>query len=83
MYKFSLYHALIPFHTAFCIINLLGRQTKTTEIIISVICLFLEIIFILIFLEIIELNFCNLNENLKRKIEERALNEAFYNGNDD
>ena len=41
MYKFSLYHALIPFHAAFCIINLLGRQTKTTEIIISVICLFL------------------------------------------
>ena len=83
MYKFSLYHALIPFHAAFCIINLLDSQTKTAEIIISVICLILEIIFILIFLEIIELNFCNLNENLKRNIEERAINEAIYNENDD
>ena len=67
--KFSLYHALIPFHIAFSIIILIDRQTTKKEVIISIICLILEIIFILIFLEIIELNFCNLNENLKRKIE--------------
>ena len=29
-----------------------------------------------IFLEIIELNFCGLNENLKRNIEKRALIES-------
>ena len=43
----------------------------------------LEIIFFLIFLEIIELNFCKLNYNLKRKIEERAINEKIYNVNDE
>jgi len=31
---------------------------------------------VLIFLEIIELNFCGLNENLKRNIEKRALIES-------
>ena len=83
MYKFTPYHVLIPFHATFCIINLLSRQAKTAEIIISVIYVIFEIIFILIFLEIIELNFCNLNKNLKRKIEERAINEEIYNENDD
>ena len=45
--------------------------------------LVLEIIFILIFLEIIELNFCNLNINIKRNIEERAISEEFYDENDE
>jgi len=31
---------------------------------------------ILVFLEIIELNFCGLNENLKRNIEIRAYSES-------
>ena len=83
MYKFSLYHALIPFNLTFCVINLLSGHTTASEDIISFICLISEIIFILIFLEIIELNFCKLNENLKRKIEERAIIEAIYNENDD
>jgi len=83
MYKFTLYHVLIPLHATLCIINLFDRQIKVAEIIISVIYAILSIIFILIFLEIIELNFCNLNENLKRKIEERANNEEIYNENDD
>ena len=83
MNKFTFYHALIPFHALFCFINLLEKQTTTTEVIIYVICLILEIIFILIFLEIIELNFCNLNKNLKRNIEERAIKEAIFDENDD
>jgi len=33
---------------------------------------------ILIFLEIIELNFCGLNENLKRNIEIRAYKESSF-----
>ena len=82
MNKYTAYHALIPYHSTLCIINLIDRQTEIAEIIISFTCLILEIIFILIFLEIIELNFCNLNENLKRKIEERAINEEIYNKND-
>ena len=31
---------------------------------------------ILVFLEIIELNFCGLNENVKRKIKDRADDEV-------
>jgi len=81
--KFSLYHILIPFHITFCAMNLLEMPTTATEIIINVIYLILETIFFLIFLEIIELNFCNLNYNLKRKIEERAINEKVYNVNDE
>ena len=83
MNKFSFYHALIPLLAAFNIINLLDIKTSEKESIISVISLVLEIIFVLIFLEIIELNFCNLNKNIKRNIEKRAINEEFYNENDE
>ena len=82
MNKYTFYHVLIPLHASFFIMNLLERETTKTEVIISVICLISSIIFILIFLEIIELNFCNLNENLKRKIEERAI-EDIYNENEE
>ena len=34
---------------------------------------FIEFIMILIFLEIIEINFCGLNKNLKRNIESRGI----------
>ena len=33
---------------------------------------------ILVFLEIIELNFCGLNENLKRNIEIRSYSESSF-----
>ena len=82
MNKYTFYHVLIPLHASFFIMNLLERETTKTEVIISVICLISSILFILIFLEIIELNFCNLNENLKRKIEERAI-EDIYNENEE
>ncbi len=39
------------------------------------ILLLLTIIFILIYLEIIKLNFCSLNENIKENIIERGENE--------
>jgi len=81
--KFTLYHILIPFLVTFSVIHLLESQITPTKIIINVIYLILETIFFLIFLEIIELNFCNLNYNLKRKIEERAINEKVYNVNDE
>ena len=83
MNKFTLYHALIPFHATFCVINLLDNETSKAEVIITSIYFITEIIFILVFLEIIELNFCNLNKNLKRKIEDRAINEDIYNETDE
>ena len=43
----------------------------------------LELIMIFVFLEIIEINFCGLNENLKRNIELRALTESSLITEDD
>ena len=37
--------------------------------------IFLEIFIILIYLEIIELNFCGFEKNLKKNIDSRAINE--------
>jgi len=36
---------------------------------------FVSLISVMIYLELIELNFCNLNHNLKRNIEIRSINE--------
>ena len=83
MNKYTFYHALIPFHAAFCIINLLEKKTIITEVVLYFACFISSIIFILIFLEIIELNFCGLDDNLKRKIEERAIDEEIYNENEE
>jgi len=57
------------------------------EIVFLIACFFIELIMILVFLEIIELNFCELNKNLKKNIELRALNETYleikdYRGNE-
>jgi len=51
-----------------------GHMGKFMSIIISI-SYFLEFFMILVFLEIIELNFCGLNENVKRNIKDRADEE--------
>ena len=43
--------------------------------IILIILNIIELFFTLVFLEIIELNFCGLNTNTKRNIIERAIND--------
>ena len=48
---------------------------KTTNRIIFIILSFIYLLSTLVFMEIIELNFCNLNNNLKIKIESRANQE--------
>ena len=48
---------------------------KTTNRIIFIILSFIYLLSTLVFMEIIELNFCNLNNNLKIKIESRANKE--------
>ena len=50
--------------------------------IILIISLF-QIIFLLFFLEIIEYNFCSLNENTKRSILERERKQNNFNNEDD
>ena len=60
------------------IIELKGSN-RWIILIISII----QVIFILFYLEIIEYNFCNLNENTKRNILERELKqENYFNGNE-
>ena len=54
------------------------EHSKTTiiYIIIRIFILIIEFVVGLIFLEFIELNFCGLNENLKRYIVIRALTDS-------
>ena len=81
MYNYTTYHILIIFtleQFTNRIITLI-RDDEESEAILQSIFFSLEFIFILIFLEIIELNFCGLNINLKRNIEERAIAEAKEN----
>ena len=64
-------HSTIVDTISYCIIKLFYHSLHYNDIIY----LFLCIISLLIYLEIIELNFCGLNENIKIKIEERAKKE--------
>jgi len=72
IYDFTIYHVYIPS----LVENFLGiifKNTEFTENIVLISSFFIELIMILIFLEIIELNFCGLNENLIRNIELRSF----------
>jgi len=76
-YDFTLYHSYLPFFVENFIkeiFNLIENGTIFKTIFI-ISCFFIELIMILVFLEIIELNFCGLNENLKKYIEFRSSNE--------
>ena len=77
IFNFTTYHILIIFHAQKFVDDLLNilfdKEIEKCEILIPFIILFFfEFIFILIFLEIIELNFCGLNVNLRKNIEKRA-----------
>ena len=72
IYKLSPTHAII----SQCISILLPTifLFSFNQMIISILYI-ISIIFSLIYLEIIELNFCNLNLNLKKNIYNRGKNE--------
>ena len=77
-YDFTIYHIYLPFLVKHFIEEIFnhfenGNAFKNSFLIS---CFFIELIMILIFLEIIELNFCGLNKNLKKNIEFRSLNES-------
>ena len=73
IYDFTIYHLYIPL-----LIENFIRGTIEKEINIFLLITFfcIEFIMILIFLEIIEINFCGLNENLKRNIESRGKTDS-------
>ena len=75
IYDYTLYHAFIPLLIENFIGDMINLQIKS-GIIFLISCFLIEFIMILIFTEIVELNFCELNKNLKKNIESRALIES-------
>ena len=88
IYDFTIYHIFIPFFVEKFIMEIIVqiKNRSIFNIIFLILCFLFEIIMIFIFLEIIELNFCGLNKNLKKNIKLRALIESpleIENYNDD
>ena len=75
MNNLTLYHILIVFHIEQFINKIVYLEDKIDRI-ATISYFIVELIFIFVFLEIIEINFCKLNKDLKRKIQERASLEA-------
>ena len=44
---------------------------------------FVQILFFLFYLEILEFNFCNLNKNTKRNIKKREIKQSIEENNED
>ena len=65
-------HSIIVYTISYFILKLFYHSLPYNDIIYLFLCLFS----LLIYLEIIELNFCGLNENIKIKIEERGKKET-------
>ena len=70
IYDFTIYHLYIPLLIENFIV---GIKDKDINIYLLILFFCIEFIMILIFLEIIEINFCGLNKNLKRNIESRGI----------
>jgi len=72
IYDYSIFHLYIPFLIQYFIENI----TKNFELIENLFLIsgfLIELIMILVFLEIIEINCCGLNKNLKRNIDSRGI----------
>jgi len=77
IYNFTIYHIYIP-SLLDNFITIIFKDSEFTEKIFLSLSFFIELLMILVFLEIIELNFCGLNQNLKRNIVIRAYNESSF-----
>ena len=79
MNDFSVYHIIIPINIGYFLIFLIEAILQPDKnyayIIFSSILFFVEFLMYFIFLEIIELNFCNLNKNIKKNIKKRAKDD--------
>jgi hypothetical protein len=86
IYDFTIYHLYIPLLVEdfiMDIIRIFSEEEDLFELIFLISCFSIEFIMILVFLEIIEVNFCNLNKNLKRNIELRAISDYSLSIEDD
>jgi hypothetical protein len=85
IYDYTIYHIYIPLIIENFIENII-KEFNTFEIVFLILSFLIELIMILVFLEIIEINCCGLNENLKRNIESRGIIDsslAIENDDDD
>jgi len=76
IYDYSIFHMYIPFLIQYLIENI-TKDLNLFEIIFLISSFFVELIMILVFLEIVEINYCGLNKNLKRNIQSRGKIDSF------
>ena len=69
---YTIYHIYIPLLIKYFIKNII-KNLRNYEKIFLISSFFIELIMILIFLELIEINCCGLNKNLKRNIQSRGI----------
>ena len=80
---YTIYHIYIPFLIRFFIENII-KDFIIYDKIILISSFIIELIMIFVFLEIIEINCCGLNKNLKRNIESRGrIDSSLTIENDD
>ena len=78
IYEYTIYHIYIPILIEYFIRNII-KNLGLVENIILISSFFIELIMILVFVEIIEIKCCGLDENLKRNIELRGYSESSLN----
>ena len=87
MNDFTIYHILIPHQMQVLIGNIIEfydfEKYPAYNFIIILILFFIELLMYLIFLEVIELNFCDLNKDTKKNIAKRAISDISYEDNRD
>ena len=82
IYDYTIYHIYIPFLIQFFIENIILNFGISANIFLILIFI-IELIMILVFIEIIEINCCGLNKNLKRNIQSRGIIDSSLNFEDD
>ena len=84
--NFTVFHILLSYQIVSFLWNIVGlfKSNKNNIFvnIIIVITYLIELFITFVFLEFFELNFCGLNKNLKKNIEERALLDSMDISND-
>jgi len=78
IYEYTIYHIYIPILIEYFIRNII-KNLGLVENIILISSFLIELIMILVFVEIIEIKYCGLDENLKRNIELRGMRDSSTN----
>ena len=82
IYDYTIYHIYIVFLIVYFIYNIIYYK-RFVDIIFLITSFFIELIMILVFLEIIEINCFGLNKNLKRNIELRGTIDSSLDNEDE